>query len=683
MNKIIPLSLITILSLSSISVHAGFLSQFFANVASDSLKSNGSNGQQAIDPSLREKKMQGALGAMGYYKQYPDGDLNTFESRIGIKQFQKFLGAEQTGMLLNTEKEQLLYLSNLYTELKKANIADNKKYAVYEEIDATIDAMSHKDFYEGVLNYFDSTEKARVIASEEDATVYIDGKEVGTILLGYFTARLTPGSYKIKVEKFTEDGEWQITNSRQTTIKGNETNIVEISLDTLPTAQRNSRITKKLKKARALENAELAKLSTQGINYSLNNDGTVADYQNNLVWMRCPIDQLWNGYSCEVDPNYKNLDASFNALNASAEKQGQQKWRIPTVNELKTLVYCSSGQPYYRNNSEESCLGSFASPTIATAIFPNTPTASFWSSTKTRDFMMRTKAKFVNFENGSTFSSSSGDDKKLRLVKSLMDKTSPIKTNTSQEPMQYRGVFHDKVNHLVWEDSSVSAEQKLIFSSAKAHCQSMAETSQKPWRLPSNAELATFFKYQYSAISIKHPHDFAYGQHYLMSNVENLGFDFEARGNTKLRSTALHFRCVYNTPERDEMRNELAKKYGLPKHTDSIVIETMNHLVWENNLNNEKKRIPPKKAIERCNSLNIDGITGWKMPDSKQLRELFKQKPAYSTALVQSDKAVFMSIKRDYAYKINKRGEKVGKGLINDNDLYANTLCVKQLAKNN
>ena len=57
MKKIISASLAAILSLSSISAQAGFLSQFFANVASDSLKSNGN--RYSSDPKLKEKKSKG------------------------------------------------------------------------------------------------------------------------------------------------------------------------------------------------------------------------------------------------------------------------------------------------------------------------------------------------------------------------------------------------------------------------------------------------------------------------------------------------------------------------------------------------------------------------------------------------------------------------------------------------
>ena len=662
--------------------YAGFLSQFFANVASDSLKNNGKSGQVAADPVIREKKMQGALGAMGYYHQFPDGDLNTFESRIGIKKFQEFLGAEPTGMLLDNEKEQLLYLSNLYTELKKADITSQKQYAVYDEIDATIDSMRNKPFYEEYLDYFDSSETLRIISNEEDANVYINTDNVGQILLGYFTLKLEPGEYAIKVEKFTEDGEWQLTATKNTQVKENLVNIVELALQKSATKQRQTRITAETAKAKLAEEKELTFLKKQGIEYSINADGTVTDVQNSLVWMRCALDQKWNAYTCIADSTFKNIDQAFNAKNAEAASLGEQKWRIPTITELKTLVYCSSGKPTYRNLTEKSCEGSYQSPTIAQAIFPQTSQGRFWSSTVVQDFMFRSSAKFINFDKGYVLKDSSGKNSKVRLVKSLMTQVASGADGGKKQAAQFANVFHDQLNHLVWEDSSQAAQQKLYFSKAKAHCADMASTSANLWRLPTNGELAALFPYQYANIQIKYPHHFRYGQHYLMSNIEDFGYDFKNQGITKLKSSSLHFRCVYNTQERDSFRATVAEKYSLPRYTNNFVIDSENHLAWENNIQDVAKRYSPSSALEKCANLDIDGIKGWQVPDSKQLRSFFKEKPSYSTATVVSDEIGFLSIKRDYAYKLNNKGEKTEKTRLEDNSMSANLICVKPLTSN-
>jgi hypothetical protein len=585
-------------------------------------------------------------------------------------------------MLLDTEKEQLLYLSNLYTELKKAGINQQKQYAVYDEIDATIDAMRNQPFYAEYLAYFDPNETLRIVSSQDDADVYINGENVGKILLGYFNLQLEPGDYGVKVEQFSEDGEWQFTGSSAIVVKENMVNVVELTLKKLATQQRAARLTKETTQAKAAQKKQLLTLKKQGLEYRINTDGTVTDVQNNLVWMRCQLEQKWNGYSCITDPNFQNIDQTFSNINAKAESLGQQKWRIPTINELSTLVYCSSGKPAYRNLTEKSCEGSYQSPTIAQAIFPHSFKGNFWSSTVIQDFMFRSKAKFINFEKGYVFQDSSGKDSKVRLVKSLITQQSNGAQVGAKKSAQFANVFHDKLNHLVWEDSSQSAQQKLPFAQAKEHCAAMARTVVSPWRLPTNGELATLFPYQYAAVSLKYPHDFRYGQHYLMSNLENLGYDFEDRGITQVKSTSLHFRCVYNTPDREKFRASLAEKYSLPTYTNNLVIDPKNHLAWENNILEVAKRYSPIAAQKKCTSLDIDGIKGWQVPDSKQLRLFFKQNPSYSTATRVSDDVTFLSIKRDFAYELNNKGEKSDKTLLSENAISAYLICVKPLTPN-
>ena len=56
-------------------------------------------------------------------------------------------------------------------------------------------------------------------------------------------------------------------------------------------------------------------------------------------------------------------------------------FRLPTREELKSLVYCSSGDPGYSNIPlSQWCQGSYAQPTIDQAAFANTPSSVFWSA---------------------------------------------------------------------------------------------------------------------------------------------------------------------------------------------------------------------------------------------------------------------------------------------------------------
>ncbi len=56
----------------------------------------------------------------------------------------------------------------------------------------------------------------------------------------------------------------------------------------------------------------------------------VKDIQTNLIWQRCQVGQPWNGSTCEGEVK------SFTA--EEAQKQAPNGWRIPSVDEVRTLV---------------------------------------------------------------------------------------------------------------------------------------------------------------------------------------------------------------------------------------------------------------------------------------------------------------------------------------------------------
>ena len=98
----------------------------------------------------------------------------------------------------------------------------------------------------------------------------------------------------------------------------------------------------------------------------------VEDIRTKLQWQRCSLGQTWNGVTCAGGATEYEWD--------EAQRLAPAGWRLPTKDELASLVYCSSGEPAYWKPTLELCEGAYQKPTIWSAAFPNTPVNWFWSS---------------------------------------------------------------------------------------------------------------------------------------------------------------------------------------------------------------------------------------------------------------------------------------------------------------
>ena len=98
-----------------------------------------------------------------------------------------------------------------------------------------------------------------------------------------------------------------------------------------------------------------------------NPDGTVTHKRTGLVWMRCSLGQTWDGKSCTGEAKklvWKEALQAAAAFNAAGGHAGHKDWRLPNIKELDSIV-------------ETQCM----EPSINSSIFPNTPSARYWSST--------------------------------------------------------------------------------------------------------------------------------------------------------------------------------------------------------------------------------------------------------------------------------------------------------------
>ncbi len=109
-------------------------------------------------------------------------------------------------------------------------------------------------------------------------------------------------------------------------------------------------------------------------------DGTVIDKRTGLQWMRCALGQTWTGKTCEGEPDEYTW---HEAMEERSDFAGYNDWRLPTMWELETLVYCSSGK--FRPRGEKykylnGCRGRYQHPTLVKSAFPSAVNASYWSS---------------------------------------------------------------------------------------------------------------------------------------------------------------------------------------------------------------------------------------------------------------------------------------------------------------
>lgn len=121
------------------------------------------------------------------------------------------------------------------------------------------------------------------------------------------------------------------------------------------------------------------------------------DPKTGLVWQRCSVGQKWNGSTCTGQAKTFTFE--------NAQKLTGNGWRVPTVRELHSLVWCSSGQTRGQVDPKDGGLvighwcDNSQSPAISANAFPLTPgRLDYWSSSPYVGYVHN--ARFVNFDNG-------------------------------------------------------------------------------------------------------------------------------------------------------------------------------------------------------------------------------------------------------------------------------------------
>ena len=114
-----------------------------------------------------------------------------------------------------------------------------------------------------------------------------------------------------------------------------------------------------------------------------------------------------------LEANLSDKKYKWNDINQRAAEVnqvglcGHRDWRVPNIDELKSLVKKGAG-----------------SPSIDAAYFPNTPASYFWSSSPDADFS--SFAWSINFYNGSDGNSYKYSAEYVRLVRTQRVAREPL-----------------------------------------------------------------------------------------------------------------------------------------------------------------------------------------------------------------------------------------------------------------
>ena len=122
------------------------------------------------------------------------------------------------------------------------------------------------------------------------------------------------------------------------------------------------------------EQAERAEIKRQ-YEFVDNKNGTVTHKSTGLTWQKCSVGQTWTGETCSGEATKMTWNDAMELSNSFA---GYNDWRLPTKEELMTLVFCFYG----KHNTNYSCkiMTYDTSPTINTTYFPTTLREKYWSS---------------------------------------------------------------------------------------------------------------------------------------------------------------------------------------------------------------------------------------------------------------------------------------------------------------
>ena len=158
--------------------------------------------------------------------------------------------------------------------------------------------------------------------------------------------------------------------------------------------------------------AKVAAPAATGKLTPLGDGATVLSADGKIEWMRCQIGQSFEKGLCNGEPKKMDQRDAANEvkrINFTSGFAGKQDWRLPTVEELQSLVFCEHGISSRQRSVKlgkdvnkvlpDSCQGDkYLRPTIDPIVFPNAAKDWVWSDTPDLDRVVNMWA--INFASG-------------------------------------------------------------------------------------------------------------------------------------------------------------------------------------------------------------------------------------------------------------------------------------------
>jgi len=146
---------------------------------------------------------------------------------------------------------------------------------------------------------------------------------------------------------------------------------------------------------RAGQSFGLLDIARPSTDYVAQGNGTVTHTPTSLVWHRCAVGQTWTGISCSGTASSFTWDAARLLTSTFA---GQTDWRLPTEEELLSLVDYSKVDPAFNGT-----------------LFPNMSASLFWSASAFASDS--SNAWFAYFSDGYAGGGTKGNYEQVRLVR--------------------------------------------------------------------------------------------------------------------------------------------------------------------------------------------------------------------------------------------------------------------------